>query len=51
MLVNLDEHLDKLPNVTANVPEAIEYTRDNRSNGTGNLYVIPSSIGDSYFPG
>lgn len=50
MLVNLDEHLDKLPNVTANVPEAIEYTRDNRSNGTGNLYVIPSSIGDSYFP-
>jgi putative aldouronate transport system substrate-binding protein len=45
MLVNLDEHMDKLPNVTMNAPKALQYYRDNVSNGTGKVYAIPNAIG------
>lgn len=49
MLVNLDEHLDQLPNVTANLGKALDYSRDARSNGTNNLYAIPASVGTIYY--
>lgn len=45
MLVNLDENLDKLPNVTLNASTALQYYRDNISNETGKLYGIPSGVG------
>ncbi|MDR3334906.1 MAG: extracellular solute-binding protein [Treponema sp.] len=44
LLLNLDEQRAKLPNVYANIPSAIQYMRDNVSNGTGNLYALPNSI-------
>jgi putative aldouronate transport system substrate-binding protein len=44
LLLNLDEHKAKLPNVYANIPTAIQYTRDNVSNGTGILYSLPSAV-------
>lgn len=45
MLVNLDDNLDKLPNVTLNASKALQYYRDNVSNGTGKAYGIPSGVG------
>lgn len=45
MLTNLDEHLDKLPNVTLNAQTALQYSRDKLSNDTGNAYVINNDIG------
>ncbi|MHB1454097.1 MAG: type 2 periplasmic-binding domain-containing protein [Saccharofermentanales bacterium] len=45
MLVNLDEHLDKLPNVVANAPKALQYYRDNISNDTGKLYAVANGVG------
>lgn len=45
MLVNLDEHMDKLPNVQKNAPTALKYSRDNISNGTGKAYVVTNSVG------
>ncbi len=45
LLVNLDEHLDKLPNVAKNADSALQYYRDNVSNGTGKLYTTPSNVG------
>lgn len=44
MLLNLDEHKDKLPNAYKNVPSAIEYVRDNFSNDTGVCYALPSEV-------
>jgi len=44
LLVNLDEHQDKLPNVYANALNGIEYFRDNVSNKTGAAYAVPNSI-------
>ncbi|HEY5521724.1 MAG TPA: extracellular solute-binding protein [Desulfuromonadaceae bacterium] len=43
MLVNLDEHLDALPNVALNAAETLQFYRDNVSNGTGNAYGVPTS--------
>lgn len=43
MLVNLDEHMDALPNVVRNAAETLQFYRDNVSNGTGNAYGIPTS--------
>jgi len=45
MLVNLDEHMDKLPNVTKNAPIALQYYRDNLSNDTGKVYGLPDGVG------
>jgi putative aldouronate transport system substrate-binding protein len=47
MLVNLDEHIDKLPNVVSNASNALEYYRDNVSNDTGKIYGIPNGVGPS----
>lgn len=47
MLVNLDEHMDKLPNVKKNVPVSLQFFRDNISNGIGKVYAIPSFVGPS----
>lgn len=45
MLLNLDEHVDKLPNVTANASKALQYYRDNISNDTGKVYAIGNGVG------
>jgi putative aldouronate transport system substrate-binding protein len=42
MLIDLDEHLDVLPNVVANAPMALQYMRDQVSNGTGKAYSVPT---------
>jgi len=44
LLVCLDDYQDQLPDAYANVPNAIEYFRDNVSNGTGKLYAIPNDV-------
>lgn len=43
--LNLDEHMDKLPNVTANASKALQYYRDNISNDTGKVYAIGNGVG------
>jgi len=55
MLVCLDDHLDKLPNMVANAGSALRFMRDSNSNGTGKAYgcgigVInnPVLTGDTY---
>ncbi len=45
MLLCLDDHLDKLPNVTKNVPKALQFYRDSASAGTGKAYAIPNDVG------
>lgn len=45
MLVNLDEQMNKLPNVTLNASKALQYYRDNVSNNTGKVYGIPNLVG------
>ncbi|MFV0400801.1 MAG: hypothetical protein ACK5LX_09330 [Oscillospiraceae bacterium] len=44
LLVNLDEHQDKLPNVFANAGTSAEYYRDNVSNGTGVCYSVGNNV-------
>jgi len=45
MLVCLDDHLDKLPNVVKNASTALQFYRDTASAGTGKAYAIPNSVG------
>lgn len=47
MLLQLDDYLDKLPNVTSreNMVPALNYTREYKSNGTGKLWFMPLSVG------
>lgn len=47
MVLNLDEHLDKLPHLTGKeqATAALNYTREYKSAGTGALYGIPINIG------
>ncbi|MGI6107635.1 MAG: extracellular solute-binding protein [Lachnospiraceae bacterium] len=47
MLLPLDEYQDQLPNIFTNdtYADAIQYSEDNTSNGTGHLYLMPTSIG------
>lgn len=49
MLLNLEEHLDKMPHVADNEKKqtALNYVREFRSAGTGELYGIPLSVGDN----
>lgn len=50
MLTSLDEHLDALPNVTANCAKALQFVRDSHSAGTGKAYCIPDDIGPYSVP-
>ncbi|CAK4863373.1 unnamed protein product [Aphanomyces euteiches] len=45
MLINLDEHLDKLPNLVKYASTAMQYYRDTASNGTGKLYAATTFVG------
>lgn len=47
MVLNLEDYLDQLPNVTGNelMETALSYTREYRSAGTGQLYTIPTGVG------
>lgn len=47
LLLPLDEHRDKLPSIfgTEEYENAVAYTMDNTSNGTGRLYIMPTSVG------
>lgn len=47
LLIDLDEHMDKLPDVAANAATALDYVRDQASNGTGKVYTLPTGIGPS----
>lgn len=48
LILNLDEHLDKLPALAENdaLTGALNYMREFRSGDTGNLYAVPTHIGD-----
>ena len=50
MLLNLDDYLDKMPHLKAykEVEPALSYVREFKSAGTGSVYGIPTSIGESY---
>lgn len=47
MLLPLEDYKDKLPNIFENglYDDAIRYSKDYTSNGTGKLYVMPVAIG------
>ncbi len=47
MLLPLDEHLDKLPNIVNDdlYAPGLKYSREYFSNDTGNLYVLPFGVG------
>jgi putative aldouronate transport system substrate-binding protein len=45
MLINLDDHLDKLPNVVKYASTALQYYRDTASNGTGKAYAATTYVG------
>lgn len=49
LIINLDEHLDKLPNMVANpqFEASLNFARQYNSNGTGNLYYIGTVGGSS----
>lgn len=44
MLLSLDDYQDRLPDLYANVPEAIEYSKEYLSDDTNALYAVPLSI-------
>lgn len=45
MLLCLDDNIAKLPDVTKNAPIALQYYRDNASNGTGKAYAMGGVVG------
>lgn len=45
LLVNLDDHLDMLPNAVSNISGAMQYYRDSYSNDTGKLFALPNNVG------
>ena len=47
MLLNLEGYLDQMPNVQANqdLPVALNYVRQYKSAGTGELWFMPCSVG------
>ncbi len=47
LLLNLDEHIDKLPNIQKNAGNMLANFRDNMSAGTGSLYAVGTHILDS----
>lgn len=44
LLLCLDDYQDKLPDAFKNIPNAIQYFRDNVSNGTGKAYALPNGV-------
>lgn len=44
MLLPLDDYQDRMADVYANVPEAVDYSKEYLSNGTNSLYALPLSI-------
>lgn len=46
-LLCLDDYIDQLPYTTANAANALQFVRDNHSDGTGKLYGIPDNVGTS----
>lgn len=51
LLLPLDAYKDSLPAIFTNdvYKSAVAYTKDNQSNGTGRLYIMPSAIGDAAY--
>jgi len=49
MLLNLENHLDKIPNIVKDdlFTPALKYSRKFYSNDTGNLYLIPYTVGNN----
>lgn len=49
MLLNLEEYLDRMPHATDNETKqtALNYVREFRSAGTGQLYALPLAVGDN----
>ncbi len=47
MVLNLEDYLDELPNITNSdlIPAALNYIREYNSAGTGELYAIPTVVG------
>ena len=48
MVLQLDDYLDQMPHVQADseiLESAFNYIRKYRSNGTGNIYCMPTSVG------
>ena len=45
MLLNLDDHKDKLPSLFDKIPNALQFSRDFLSGDTGKLYIVPAAIG------
>jgi len=43
-LINLDDHLDALPNVVANASGALQFIRDFASLDTGNAFAVPLGV-------
>ena len=52
MVLNLEDYLDQLPNIKDNefLNPALNYTREYRSAGTGELYGIPTSVAGTKIP-
>lgn len=46
-LLCLDDYIDQLPYTTANAANALQFVRDNHSDGTGKLYGVPDNVGTS----
>jgi putative aldouronate transport system substrate-binding protein len=49
MLINLDDYSDQMPNAFSLTPYALQYVRDQHSNETGALYVLPSGSGPEVY--
>ncbi|MCR1841632.1 extracellular solute-binding protein [Murimonas intestini] len=51
MLLPLDEYEDRLPNIFQNeaYADAVRYSRDHTSGGTGHLFIMPVAIGPADF--
>lgn len=49
MLLSLEDHLDKLPNIANDklFSPALKYSRKYYSNDTGKLYLVPFGVGDN----
>lgn len=49
MLLQLDDYMDQLDKVTGSsmIMTAVNYVKEYRSNGTGNLYCLPLEVGEA----
>ncbi len=45
--IPLDEYMEKLgTDITTNAPKAVEFSKENFSNGTNKLYFLPTQVGE-----